>query len=174
MPNYLRYYVENSMVFITVVTYNRQPILLDNIKILRQSIKEARYGFQIVAGVILKDHFHILIKPENIRELPKIIFSIKYRFSRNIGGVGTPPYNMKRKGERKIWQSRYYDHVIRDENDLYRHLDYIHYNPIKHDYVKKVANYPYSSFEKFVKIGYYDKDWCNLEDKNKINELNYE
>ena len=81
---------------------------------------------------------------------------------------------MKRKGERKIWQSRYYDHVIRDENDLYRHLDYIHYNPIKHDYVKKVANYPYSSFEKFVKIGYYDKDWCNLEDKNKINELNYE
>ena len=81
---------------------------------------------------------------------------------------------MKRKGERKIWQSRYYDHVIRDENDLHKHLDYIHFNPIKHNYANKALNYHYSSFEKFVKMGYYDKDWCNFEDKNKINELNYE
>ena len=174
MPNYLRYYIENSMVFITIVTYNRQPILLDNIEILRQSMKDSRYNVQISAGVVLSEHRHILIKPKNIRELPKIIFSIKYRFSRNIGGIGIPPYDMKRKGERKIWQSRYYDHVIRDENDLHKHLDYIHFNPIKHNYVNKALNYPYSSFEKFVKMGYYDKDWCNFEDKNKINELNYE
>lgn len=170
MPNYLRYYIENSMVFIMVVTYNRQPILIDNIEILRQAIKESHYNFQIIGGVVLKDHFHILIKPANIRDLPKIVFSIKYRFSRNIG----IHYDIKRKGERKTWQSRYYDHIIRDENDLHRHLDYIHFNPVKHSYVKKAAAYPYSSFEKFVKMGYYDKDWCNFEDKYKIDKLNYE
>lgn len=174
MPNYLRYYVENSIAFITVVTYNRQPILVENINIFRQAIKDSLYKFTIIAGIVLPDHFHILIKPEKISDLPKIIFSIKYRFSRNIGGVGTPPYGLKRKGERKIWQSRYYDHIIRNENDLYRHLDYIHYNPIKHGFVTKAIDYPYSSFEKFVSKGYYDKDWCNFEDKNKVNELNYE
>lgn len=174
MPNYLRYYVENSMVFITVVTYNRQPILIDNINLLRQSLKDSRYNFNIIAGVVLPEHFHILIKPENIKELPKIIFSIKYRFSRNIGGIGIPPYELKRKGERKIWQSRYYDHIIRNEKDLEKHIDYIHYNPIKHGFVTKAIDYPYSSFEKFVSQGYYDKDWCNFEDKNKITNMDCE
>ena len=174
MPNYLRYYVENSMVFITVVTYNRQPILIDNINLLRQSLKDSRYNFNIIAGVVLPEHFHILIKPENIKELPKIIFSIKYRFSRNIGGIGIPPYELKRKGERKIWQSRYYDHIIRNEKDLEKHIDYIHYNPIKHGFVTKAIDYPFSSFEKFVSQGYYDKDWCNFEDKNKITNMDCE
>lgn len=174
MPNYLRYYVENSMVFITIVTYNRQPILIDNINLLRQSLKDSRYNFNIIAGVVLPEHFHILIKPENIKELPKIIFSIKYRFSRNIGGIGIPPYELKRKGERKIWQSRYYDHIIRNEKDLEKHIDYIHYNPIKHGFVTKAIDYPYSSFEKFVSQGYYDKDWCNFEDKNKITNMDCE
>lgn len=162
------------MVFITVVTYNRQPILIDNINLLRQSLKDSRYNFNIIAGVVLPEHFHILIKPENIKELPKIIFSIKYRFSRNIGGIGIPPYELKRKGERKIWQSRYYDHIIRNEKDLEKHIDYIHYNPIKHGFVTKAIDYPYSSFEKFVSQGYYDKDWCNFEDKNKITNMDCE
>ena len=162
------------MVFITIVTYNRQPILIDNINLLRQSLKDSRYNFNIIAGVVLPEHFHILIKPENIKELPKIIFSIKYRFSRNIGGIGIPPYELKRKGERKIWQSRYYDHIIRNEKDLEKHIDYIHYNPIKHGFVTKAIDYPYSSFEKFVSQGYYDKDWCNFEDKNKITNMDCE
>ena len=174
MPNYRRYYIENSCVFITIVTYNRQPLLIDNINLLRQSIKESQYKFNIIAGVVLPEHLHIIIKPENIKDLPKIIFSIKYRFSRNIGGIGIPPYKLKRKGERKIWQSRYYDHIIRDENDFYRHLDYIHYNPIKHEFATKAIDYPYSSFEKFVGLGYYNEDWCNFEDKNNISKLNYE
>lgn len=79
-----------------------------------------------------------------------------------------------KKREKGIWQRRYWEHTIRDENDLYRHLDYIHYNPIKHGFVTKAIDYPYSSFENFVSKGYYDKDWCNFEDKNKVNELNYE
>ena len=174
MPNYLRYYIENSIVFITIVTYNRQHILIDNIKLLRQSIKDSQYKFELIAGVVLPDHIHILIKPENIKDLPKIIFSIKYRFSRNLGGIGIPPYELKRKGERKIWQSRYYDHIIRNENDLHKHLDYIHYNPIKHGVSIKAIDYPYSSFKKFVNLGYYNADWCNFEDKNKITDLNYE
>lgn len=70
----------------------------------------------------------------------------------------------------KIWQNRYWEHTIRDENDLHRHLDYIHYNCVKHCDIAP-NDYQYSSFNKFVKLGYYEKDWYNLEDKYKINDL---
>ena len=72
------------------------------------------------------------------------------------------------------WQRKYYDHIIRNENDFYKHLDYIHYNPIKHDYVKKAKDWKYSSFKKFVRMGYYDENWCNFADTNKIEDLHFE
>ena len=72
------------------------------------------------------------------------------------------------------WQRKYYDHILRNENDFYKHLDYIHYNPIKHDYVKKAKDWKYSSFKKFVRMGYYDENWCNFEDKNDIKKLDFE
>lgn len=173
MPNYIRYLIPNSIVFVTIVTYNRQPILIDNIDILRNSFAESCYKFTIIAAVVLNDHLHILIKPNDINDLPKIIFSIKYRFTKNLGGVGTPPYKEKRKGEKCVWQSRYYDHIIRSETDLHRHIDYIHYNSMKHLNIAP-KDYQYSSFDKFVKNGYYDIDWCNFGDKYKISELDYE
>ena len=72
-----------------------------------------------------------------------------------------------------IWQRRFWEHTIRDENDLYKHLDYIHYNSVKH-YGIAPRDWNCSSFNKFVKMGYYEKDWCNLEDKYKINEMDCE
>lgn len=174
MPNYKRYYTPDSIVFVTIVTAGRIPFLIENIDLLRQSIKDSIYKFQIIAGVVMPDHLHLLIKPENIRDLSKIIFSIKYRFSRNFtGGVGTPPYNKTRKGEKGIWQRRFYDHVIRNENDFYKHLDYIHFNPTKHLNISP-KNWKHSSFKKFVNEGFYDIEWCNFEDKHKINDMNLE
>ena len=78
------------------------------------------------------------------------------------------------KKERDVWQRRYFEHTIISEEDLYRHFDYIHYNPVKHNLVTSVKNWEYSSFKNFVKNNYYDIDWCNFGDKNKIQELDYE
>ena len=94
---------------------------------MRESFKRAKqnYSFNLYASVILPDHMHLIIIPENIKEYPKIIFAVKYYFSRNInigGGVGTPPYSLSnskiKKQEKGIWQRRYYEHTIRDEEDF--------------------------------------------------------
>lgn len=166
--NYRRVFIQNSIVFITMVTQDRKPILIEKINILKNSINKVKayYNFEIIAYVVLKDHFHFLIQAEDITKYPKIIHSIKYNFKKNVG-VATPTYN-------KLWQNRYWEHTIRDEEDLNRHLDYIHYNPIKHGYCAKAIDYKYSSFEKFVSLGYYEKGWCNFDDRHKITELNYE
>ena len=78
-----------------------------------------------------------------------------------------------KKREKGIWQRRFWEHTIRDENDLNKHLDYIHYNSYKH-YQIAPKEWEYSSFKKFVNNGFYEINWCNLEDKNNILELNFE
>lgn len=74
---------------------------------------------------------------------------------------------------KKFWQNRYFEHTIRDEKDLYRHLDYIHYNSMKH-YNILPKNWNFSSFKHFVKNGYYEENWCNSLNRYDINSLNYE
>lgn len=189
--NYRRLFIPESYVFITVVTYNRKPILIPNISLLRQALKNTKknYPFEIFAIVVLPNHFHILIKPKNILEYPKIISSIKHSFSRNINTVGQvcPTYkcinfnndqNTYTKAtydrNKLIWQRRYYEHTIRDEDDLNKHLDYIHYNPVKHGYVQNVKNWKLSSFNKFVKLGNYDLSWGSTEDIKHIQDLDYD
>ena len=63
------------------------------------------------------------------------------------------------KGERGIWQRRYWEHTLRDETDLARHIDYIHFNPVKHGHVTRVRDWPHSSFHRMVKLGIYPEDW---------------
>ena len=77
------------------------------------------------------------------------------------------------KREKGIWQRRFWEHTIRNEQDLNVHLDYIHYNSYKH-YKISPKDWKYSSFDKFVKNNFYDIDWCNFEDKNKISNLDFE
>ncbi len=179
MPNYKRYYIENNYVFITVVTYNRSPILIQNIELLRECFKKTKetFDFEIFASVILPDHFHLIIKPANIREFSKIIGLIKKYFSffvedqfdnKNICK------SRKNRQEKGIWQRRFYEHLIRDENDLSKHLDYIHFNPVKHQYTKSVKDWSFSSFNKFVKLKNYDINWGSDFDIEEIKELEYE
>ncbi len=162
------------MVFITIVTQGRKSILINNIVLLKEAIRETRYKFEIFAGIVLPNHMHIILKPENIEEFPKIIASIKYYFSRNYNysNIERTSSQIKRR-EKGIWQRRYYDHVIRNENDLNRHLDYIHYNSMKH-YNIAPKDWKHSSFSKFVELGYYENDWCNFDDVYKINEIDLE
>ena len=177
--NYKRLYIPNSIIFITIVTSKRRNIIINNIELLKFSIQNAHkyYKFMIYAICVLNDHIHLLIKPDNINEYSKIILLIKRTFSKNININTISDYelkesNIKRK-ERDIWQRRFWEHTIRDEEDLYRHIDYIHYNPMKH-YQIAPKDWKYSTFNNFVKNGYYEIDWCNFEDKHKIANLDYE
>lgn len=90
MPNYRRLFIPNTELFITIVTNDRRPILIDNIEILRKSFKRVKqtYKFEIFACVIIPDHMHLLLKPEDINEYPKIIRAIKYNFSQKINDGG--------------------------------------------------------------------------------------
>lgn len=165
--NYKRLFINNGLLFITLVTNNRTPILLENMNLLLKSYLNVKkiYKFDLIAYIIQKDHIHCIIKPLNIEQYPKIIKSFKYSFTKNVGLV-KPTYN-------KIWQSRYWEHTIRDENDLYKHLDYIHYNSYKHHNIAP-KDWNYSSFKNYVKNGFYEYDWLNFNDKNNILNLDFE
>jgi putative transposase len=167
MSNYKRVFVENSYLFLTIITYNRNPILVKNIELLGESFKRAKekYNFEIYCSVIMPEHMHLLLKPEKIEEYPKIIFAVKYHFSKNLPNSNENLSQSKiAKKEKGIWHRRYYEHTIRDEKDLYNHLDYIHYNPMKHKVAKNVKDWEYSSFHKFVKNEQYEKNWGTFDD----------
>lgn len=166
--NYKRCFVPNGLIFLTIVTNKRIPILIYNIEILKNAFLNVTkfYKFDLVAYSIQPDHLHCLIKPSDINEYPKIIKSFKYSFTRTVGLV-KPTYG-------KIWQNRYWEHTIRDEEDLNKHLNYIHYNPVKHELVNNVKDWTFSSFKNYVKQGLYEEHWGSMRDIENIKDLNFE
>jgi len=76
------------------------------------------------------------------------------------GAIGGGCRGSKEKGEYNVWQRRFWEHTLRDERDLQAHVDYIHYNPVKHGLVTRVGDWPYSSFHRFVRMGWLDADWA--------------
>jgi len=176
MSNYKRFHNNDyKYVFFTLVTYNRIPILIDNIDVLRSSFEYVlkKYPFKIYAIAILKDHIHLILQLENNNDYSEVIRLIKYYFSIHINKQLKPSESKIKKREKGIWQRRYWEHTIRDEEDLNKHLDYIHFNSYKH-YKVIPKNWRYSSFNKFVQSGFYEQDWCNFGDKNNITDLNFE
>ena len=124
-------------VFITFVTYNRREILISNINLFKESLRYAKtkYLFNIFAIAVMKNHCHLIICTKKSAEIPQIIKSIKYYFSSHISDeyvCNNISESAKKRNEKGIWQRRYYDHIIRNEEDLFRHTDYIHFNPMKH------------------------------------------
>lgn len=189
--NYKRLFIKGGCVFLTVVTYNRKPILVKNIDLLRKAFKNTKknYDFEIFAMVVLPEHFHVLLNPKDIKEYPKIISSVKHYFSRNLDDVGQvcPTYKNTNNNNNQniypcpiydrnklVWQRRYWEHTIRDEEDLFKHLDYIHYNPVKHGLEKNVKDWEFSSFEKFVRMNNYDINWGSSEDIKHIATMEYD
>jgi putative transposase len=177
MPNYRRVFEENSIYFFTVVTYKRRPLLRGKMAILTQAFESAksRIPYKLLAYVIMDDHMHLLIKPESANTYPDIIRKIKIFVSKRCDTtVGDLSESMKKKGEKGIWQRRYFEHTIRNTEDFKRHLDYIHFNPVKHSYVDNVKEYPYSSFHQWAKFGYYDVMWGSQKDVWNIDDMNLE
>lgn len=168
--NYKRLFIQNGLVFITIVTNNRAPILVKHVKLLESGYQNVRkhYDFELIAYSVQPDHIHCIIKPSCINDYPKIVKSFKYSITKlfNVGLVN-PTY-------KKLWQNRYWEHIIRNEEDLNKHLDYIHYNPVKHGYANAVKDWQYSSFYKFVQNNLYCADWGNNTDIKNIIDMDFE
>jgi len=154
MSNYKRIYLENYSYYLTVVTQNRQPILIDNIELLRDSFRRSkrRYNYSIDAIVVLPDHIHMIITPENPKEYSKIITYIKRAFIYGLDeqfkeeSKANLTASSHRRQHSGVWQKRFYEHTIRDERDYAKILDYIYTNPIKHGLVEHLKDWEYSSF----------------------------
>ena len=121
------------------------------------------HDFETVASVLLPDHLHMIWQlPENDADFSLRWSLIKQRVSRQcadeVSRATLSQSRIKRK-EGAFWQRRFWEHMIRDDTDLHHHVDYIHYNPVKHGYAKRVADWPYSSFHRYVHDGVYPKDW---------------
>jgi putative transposase len=140
---YRRQRNEGGTYFFTVVTFNRKPVLVENIARLRQAfdIVMKDRPFKIDAHVIMPDHIHMISTlPEFDSDYPTRWRLIKHYFSRMMEPGGeTISHAREMKKERQVWQRRYWEHVIRDEKDLSNHIEYIHYNPVKHGF----ASSPY-------------------------------
>ncbi len=173
MPEYRRSRVEGGTYFFTVVTYGRIPIF--NNSAARKLLHDAwldtcsRFPFESIAICLLPDHLHCIWRlPEGDADYSKRWRVIKEKFTkkylREIGpGEERNPSRLLRN-EAAIWQRRFWEHTIEDEEDLETHLDYIHYNPVKHGYVESVLNWQWSSFHRYVKAGVYDPDWNGGEE----------
>ena len=164
MPNYIRAFAPGGAFFFTVALLKRkQRLLTEHIDDLRSVFSEAkrRRPFTIEAIVILPDHLHcIWTLPPGDGDFSKRWHDIKSRFAAKIPQDERRSIRRQKKGERGIWQRRFWEHLIRDERDLERHIDYIHFNPVKHGYVTRVINWPYSSFHRYVRSGILPENWA--------------
>jgi putative transposase len=166
MPDYRRAFLPGGTFFFTVVTYRRFPIFNSNasINLLRDCFKYTirSYPFKIDATVILPDHIHaIWTLPNNTSDYSLRWKIIKSTFSHRYKGpkITELSKSMIMKHESGIWQRRFWEHQIRNEDDFNRHCDYIHYNPVKHKLVQLPADWEYSSLKSFIKKGLYSDNW---------------
>jgi putative transposase len=168
MPDYRRNYVPGGTYFFTCVTYQRRPILTTDLGrlCLRHAIQtvQAEYPFTIVAIVLLPDHWHsVWTLPSNDSKYPLRWMRIKEEFTRAWlarGGFELPQSQSRAEHrQRGVWQKRYWEHTVEDEDDLKCCVDYTHWNPRKHNLVQRIRDWKWSSFHRYVQSGEYELDW---------------
>src|SRR3989344_4781050 len=160
---YRRAGVPGASYFFTVNLAERsRRLLVQHVDVLRAVIREvqSRHPFRIDAMVVLPDHLHaIWTLQKNDKDFSTRWMLIKIGFSRRLPAGERRNRSRAVKGERGIWQRRFWEHLIRDEKDYERHVDYIHYNPVKHGYVTCPADWPHSSIHRFITKGILSPDW---------------
>jgi putative transposase len=168
--HYRRVRIEGGTYFFTVVTYKRRPIFKDPhfVETLIRSIADVRaaHPFDIPAQVILHDHLHALwTLPEGDSDYPMRWRMIKSAFSREAKDAfdrsALQSQSRAEKGESTVWQRRYWEHTIRGDADFTAHVEYIHFNPVKHGLVARPRDWAYSTFRDWVARGLYDLDWAS-------------
>lgn len=168
MPDYRRSQIKGGTYFITIVTCNRAPLFLqpDARRLLHDAWVDVtkRFPFTTDAVCMLPDHIHFLMTlPESDSDFSIRIREITRLFTKSFLPLSHMPDKRTasriNKKEAQIWQRRFWEHTIRNEYDLHQHLDYIHYNPVKHGLVKNVADWEWSSFHRYVRLNLYDANW---------------
>jgi putative transposase len=182
LADYRRCYVPGGSYFFTVVTERRAHILANETArdCLRDAIKHCQQHlpFYVDALVILPDHIHaIWTLPTNDSDYSKRWGMIKKHFTQHwlaLGGNEETVTNSKLRYRRRgIWQRRFWEHTLRDEQDYQNHFDYLHFNPVKHRLVDRVSKWPYTSFQYWVKQGVYTDNWgSNIEEIESLMKLN--
>ena len=163
MPRYRRYFTDGQTVFLTLTTAERYPWLSRNgvkehlLEALRAT--QGLHPFKHHGHVLLHDHLHLLLSPKDGVEVPRIVGSFKRAVIARLENSPTAVGG-------RAWQRRYYDHLIRDEQDFSRHLDYLHYNPVKHRLVRRAADWSWSSFHAWRARGIYGQGWGTREPEN--------
>jgi putative transposase len=157
MPNYRRAFVPGGCWFFTANLLNRRSSLLtDEINTLREATRrtQARHPFHVDAVVILPDHIHaVWTLPPGDPDFSTRWRLIKSHFAKSIPKGERLSAVRQSRGERGIWQRRFWEHLIRDDRDYARHVEYCHINPVKHGYVQRVQDWPFSSFHRDVRKG---------------------
>jgi putative transposase len=163
MPDYRRNRVPGGTFFFTVNLLDRRSdLLVTRIDALRQAVRQVRdrAPFHIDAWVILPDHMHCLwTLPEGDADFSGRWRAIKTAFSKSLPADEPRSPVMTSRGERGIWQRRYWEHTIRGDRDYAAHMDYTHFNPVKHGFVEHPADWQFSSFRRCVARGLYPAGW---------------
>ena len=168
MPEYRRIYHNGGIYFFTLVTYQRRPIFSVPISrnILLDSLERTQkfHPFTNLAYCLLPDHLHFLWQmPENDSAYSMRISLLKSYFTKKykqiFPGESLRSESRTKRRESNVWQRRFWEHVIRDQEDFNQHMDYIHYNPVKHGLVTSPSEWESSSFLHFVNEGIYASDW---------------
>jgi REP-associated tyrosine transposase len=164
MPNYRRAFVPGGCWFFTVNLLDRRAtLLLDNVEALRDAVRATQqsYPFHIDAMVVLPDHLHAVwtLPPDDAD------FSVRWRLIKTRFAKAIPPGERlspvrEARNERGIWQRRFWEHLVRDERDYARHVEYCYINPVKHGFVRRVSDWPHSSFHRDVRAGIFPIDWA--------------
>ncbi len=163
MSRYRRFFIPGGTCFFTVTLADRSSeSLVRNVDLLRRaygSVQQQR-PFRTIAICILPDHLHaIWTLPEGDADFPRRWSLIKGRFARALPATALRTQSKLVRREKGIWQRRYWEHAVRDDDDLSRHIDYTYYNPVSHGLVTRVKDWPHSSFHRDVSIGLLREDW---------------
>jgi putative transposase len=165
MRTYKRLNVDGGCYFFTVnlAVRHGNNLLIREIDALRKAFRETlvSHPLELDAIVVLPEHLHTIWQlPPGDSDFSTRWRLIKSRFSRRVARAECVSPSRERKGERGIWQRRYWEHLIRNDDDYAQHIDYIHYNPVKHGHCSRPADWPYSSFARWVEKGVYPQDWA--------------
>ncbi len=158
------YYFPGQIVFITQIVKDRLKVFADSesVSLLRNVLRNVNdyHQFSMLGYVFMPDHFHLLFRPTGTSNFSQIMHSVKRNF--------TKAYKEKIRIKKNfnLWQARFWDHVIRDEVDFVNHLHYMHYNPVKHGYVRDPIDWQFSSFHLWQMRGLYEEDHGWKEHKN--------
>jgi putative transposase len=165
MPDYRRLRVPGGSYFFTVALANRRSdLLLREIAALRTAVARTRrmHPFRIDAWVVLPEHLHaVWTLPDG-----EAAYSLRWTLIKRWFSAAIPPGEERSasrvaKGERGLWQRRFWEHTVRDDTDFARHVDYVHFNPVKHGLAASAADCPYSSFRQAVARGLSPACWAH-------------